>query len=164
MPRRSHSSQVTVDVPGPLSPLAARQEQAARLFTHAHELLAKVAEERRALEQCVAVLQEAPAAACFFYQAEPLLLSPAVGRKAGARTRATLRAQLSAALQQLPARSEHICLTTLFALHRLGVPVALWHFLIPGPLPATVGELAPRGHSPPASDPHTLSLIVSSPE
>src|SRR5262245_34946146 len=162
MPRRSPSLRVPRrDVTRtPASP-AERQEQATRLLAHAQHLLAKIAEESDALEQCLGVLQQAPAGACFFYQAAPHRLVPAVGRKAGTRTGATLYRQLTAALQQLPARRENIRLNTLFALHQLGVPVALWHFLVPGPLPATVAELAPTGHSPPRSDLHTPSLTLS---
>jgi hypothetical protein len=170
MPRRSNSlpvspSDVTRILPSPIM----RQEQADRLLTQAHQLLAKVAEESYALEQCLVVLKESPTEACFFYQADPPLLVAAVGRKAGACTGATLYARLTTTLQQIPTRIESICLNTLFTLHRLGVPVALWHFLIPGPLPTTVAALAPTsirglaptGHSPPTSDLYAPSLFVS---
>jgi hypothetical protein len=81
----------------------------------------------------------------------------------------TLHPQLTAALQQIPARIETIRLNTLITLSRLGVPVVVWHFLIAGPLPLTVEALAPTGargltateHSPPVPDPLLSSLSVS---
>src|SRR5687767_6973214 len=105
MPRRANSLPVPPrDVTGTVSSPVVLQEQATQLLTHAHQLLAKVAEECQALEQCLVVLQHTPAEACFFYRMEPPALVPAVSRRAGGRTMTTLRAQLTAALQQLPAR------------------------------------------------------------
>jgi len=169
MPRRANSLPVPPrDVTGTFSSPVVLQEQATRLLTQAHQLLAKVAEEGQALEQCLAVLQHAPAEACFFYHADPPTLVPTSGRRAGGRTVTTLRAQLTAALQQIPARIETIRLNTLFTLSRLGVPVALWHFVIPGPLPPTVTALAPTGagdsvqtgHPPPTRELYSTSLFV----
>jgi hypothetical protein len=170
MPRRSLLPSVpsrteTGSLPSPTAP----PEQATQLLTHAHALLAQVTEERHALEQCVAVLQHAPAAACFFYHPDPPALVPASGRRNGGRTATTLHAQLTATLHQIPAQMETIRLNTLFALSRLGIPIALWHFLIPGPLPTTVAALtpagvrgpAPTGHSPPVPDPYAPLLVVT---
>jgi hypothetical protein len=169
MPRRSNSLPVPPrNVTGTFSAPVVLQEQATRLLTQAHQLLANVAEEGQALEQCLVVLQHAPAEACFFYRTEPPALVPAVSRRAGGRTVTTVRAQLTAALQQIPARIETIRLNTLFTLSRLGVPVALWHFLIPGPLPISVTALAPTGaadsgqtgHPPPRRELLSTSLFV----
>jgi hypothetical protein len=164
MARRSYSPHIlSGNVTGTPPPLTERQEQAAQLLTQAHQLLAKVAEERLALEQCLVVLQHALAEACFFYRPDPPTLVPASGRRTGGRTAATLHAQLTATLHQIPTRMETIRLNTLFVLSHLGVAVALWHFLIPGPLPTTVAALAPTGrrgpaptgHSPPIPNPYT---------
>jgi hypothetical protein len=110
-----------------------------------------------------------PAERFFFYRTAPPTLIPVVGRKAGASAVATLHDRLTLARQHAYERWETIRLNTLFALSRLGIPIAVWHFLIVGPLPATVAALAPTGardltptgHSPPTSDSHAPSLFIS---
>jgi hypothetical protein len=115
----------------------------AQLLAEAHQLLAQAAEEQRALSHCLALLATAPPAACFFFSSTPPTLTAAVGRKAGSQTTPILIERLTQAQQLLLARVEAIRLQTVFALSHFGFPVALWHFVMPGSLPATVEALAP---------------------
>ena len=151
MSLRSTSSANPIS-PHPLSPSShpspALQAQATQLLLQAQLLIAQTTEEIRALEHCLAVLKAAPADACFFFSADPPTLTPAVGRKPGSQVATTLLERVLSAQQYAPARLEQIRLQTLFTLSRLGFPIALWHFLVPSPLPLTVAALAPPGTRP----------------
>lgn len=172
MPRRSHASHPPASphtLPRGLLLPAAWQEHASRLLAQAHQLLAETEEEIRTLDHWLGVLAHAPTGSFFFYRTEPPTLLPAVGRKAGSSAAATLHDRLTRARADCRVRAETIRLNTLLTLRHLGVPVALWHFLIPSPLPPTVEALAPTGARgtgqtgrPPSCAPRPLSLSVPS--
>jgi hypothetical protein len=121
------------------------RQQASQLLAAAHHLLHQQASECRALELCLATLQAAGPRALFLASFSPPTLTPTSVWQAGSRTARTLAPRFATALQQASSRSETIRLNTLFALSQLGLPVALWHFVLPSPLPTTVATLLSPG-------------------
>jgi len=119
------------------------------VLTQAQQLLAQTDTQRGALQQCLARLHTAEPDALFFYRPAPATLTPAPGPGPKARKARRLQPRLTTALREVEARLEAIRLNALLAISRLGVRVALWHFLIPGPLPPTVDALRPRAAPPP---------------
>jgi len=125
---------------------------ATRVLAQAHQLWAQIDIQRCALQQCLALLQTADPEALFFYCPDSTTLTPAPSPRPKARKAWRLQRLLTKALRQAEARLEALRLNTLLTISRLGLPVAVWHFLIPGPLPLTLAALLPRA-APPASPP-----------
>jgi hypothetical protein len=123
---------------------------AALVLAHAHRLLAQTDTRRRELQRCLDFLHTADPEALFFYCPDPATLTPAPSPGPKARKARRLRPLLTTALRQVEARLDAIRLTTLLTVSRLGIPVAIWHFLIPGPLPHTLAALMPRAAPSPS--------------
>jgi hypothetical protein len=119
-------------------------EHATRLLAHAHSLLAQEAIRLRSLEECLVVLQHAAPATYFRHTLDPPTLTLAPYRRRGTHEARLLRRRFEVALVQTRERSETIRLNTLLALARIGVPIALWHFIVPTPLPHDPHSLAPQ--------------------
>ena len=114
------------------------------MLAHAHGLLVQTDTHRSELQWCLDLLQTVDPEALFFYCSNPATLTLAPGPGPKARKARRLQPLLTTALRQVDARQDAIRLNTLLAITRLGIPVAIWHFLIPGPLPHTLAALTPQ--------------------
>jgi hypothetical protein len=131
---------------------------ATRVLANAHRLLAQTDTHRCALQRCLDLLQTADPEAYFYYSLDPATITLAPGLHPRTRKARRLRPLLTTALRQVEARLDAIRLTTLLTISRLGIPVALGHFLIPGPLPHTLAALMPR------AAPSASPLVSSAPQ
>jgi len=144
-----HSSltSATPHVSPAVAPDAPQREvsaRASRLLAEAHALLDQDALRQRSLEACLALLQQAAPGTYFHHTLDPPTLTPVHYCRRGSRKARWLRPRFEAALAHMSERAETIRFNTLLALARLGIPVALWHFLVPTPLPQDFHSLAPQ--------------------
>jgi hypothetical protein len=159
-----HSAHNVSLEPAPSPARAEAHARATRVLATAHCLLEQLAAHRRALQWCLGFLHTADPEALFFYCPDPATLTPAPGPGPKARKAWRLRSFLTTALRQVDARQDTIRLNALFTISRLGLPVAVWYFLIPGPLPLTLAALTPRAapSAPPPVSPapgHVLEFL-----